>query len=152
MMMLPANTCSPPKRLTPRRLLSESRPLRVLPPAFLCAMSLYSSRSPASASLDARNFDFSEPLAMALLLAGVLAATELDDPHFLTAAVADHLGGDAATLHIGGADLDAVAIGDHQHFVEIDRLASGDFKFFKSKEFPFDDTVLLATADNNCVH
>src|SRR5690242_1108923 len=36
-MMLPARTSSPPKRLTPRRLEFESRPLRVEPPAFLWA-------------------------------------------------------------------------------------------------------------------
>src|SRR6185437_6649058 len=34
----PALTSSPPKALRPRRLLSESRPLRDEPPAFLCAM------------------------------------------------------------------------------------------------------------------
>ena len=42
-MMLPASTCSPPKTLTPSRLEWESRPLRVLPPAFLCAMCLLDS-------------------------------------------------------------------------------------------------------------
>jgi hypothetical protein len=31
-------TLSPPNFFTPRRLLCDSRPLRVLPPAFLCAM------------------------------------------------------------------------------------------------------------------
>src|SRR6056297_1213170 len=38
--MLPASTRSPPKRLTPRNLGFESRPLRVEPPAFLCAICL----------------------------------------------------------------------------------------------------------------
>src|SRR3990172_3175737 len=36
--MLPAITASPPKRLTPRRRPALSRPLRELPPAFLCAI------------------------------------------------------------------------------------------------------------------
>src|SRR5690606_1135991 len=42
-MILPARTDSPPNFFTPRRLDSESRPLRDEPPAFLCAMicSLY---------------------------------------------------------------------------------------------------------------
>src|SRR3954454_16284186 len=40
-MMLPARTVSLPNFLTPRRLLSLSRPLRDEPPAFLCAMSNY---------------------------------------------------------------------------------------------------------------
>src|SRR5215813_2339846 len=39
-MMLPAGTTWPPKRFTPRRWPGESRPLRELPPAFLCAMAL----------------------------------------------------------------------------------------------------------------
>src|ERR1700741_398261 len=37
-MMLPARAFWPPKSFTPRRLLSLSRPLRLEPPAFLCAM------------------------------------------------------------------------------------------------------------------
>lgn len=34
----PAFTSAPPNRFTPSRLAFESLPLRVLPPAFLCAM------------------------------------------------------------------------------------------------------------------
>src|SRR4030095_14582524 len=41
-MMLPAGTTWPPKRFTPRRWPGESRPLRELPPAFLCAIADYS--------------------------------------------------------------------------------------------------------------
>src|ERR1700694_4357206 len=37
-MMLPPRTCSPPKRFTPSRWEFESRPLRELPPPFLCAI------------------------------------------------------------------------------------------------------------------
>src|SRR5580765_3467223 len=39
--MLPARADWPPNNLTPRRLLSLSRPLRELPPAFLCAIVNY---------------------------------------------------------------------------------------------------------------
>src|ERR1044072_5156655 len=38
--MLPAVTNSPPKRFTPSLLLTLSRPLRTLPPPFLCAIKL----------------------------------------------------------------------------------------------------------------
>src|SRR5574338_915509 len=41
--MLPARTASLPNFLTPRRRPAESRPLRELPPAFLCAMTSCSS-------------------------------------------------------------------------------------------------------------
>src|ERR687894_1441068 len=37
-MILPARAAWPPNNLTPSRLLSLSRPLRELPPAFLCAI------------------------------------------------------------------------------------------------------------------
>jgi hypothetical protein len=40
MMMLPAGITWPPKRFTPSRFALESRPLRELPPAFLCAILL----------------------------------------------------------------------------------------------------------------
>src|SRR5277367_5838889 len=45
--MLPASTTSPPNFLTPSRRPGESRPLRELPPAFLCAMAydLYAVRT-----------------------------------------------------------------------------------------------------------
>src|SRR4051794_16828866 len=39
--MLPARAAWPPNNFTPRRLLSLSRPLRELPPAFLCAIVNY---------------------------------------------------------------------------------------------------------------
>src|SRR5690554_4542509 len=77
-MISPALTSCPPKRLTPRRLLSESRPLRVEPAAFLCAIVHILQRDRRS-GLDASNFNFREPLAMTSLAAGVLTATKLDD-------------------------------------------------------------------------
>src|SRR6266404_8909910 len=40
--IFPARTVSPPKTFTPRRCLWLSRPLRELPPAFLCAIGLFS--------------------------------------------------------------------------------------------------------------
>src|SRR4029077_11610232 len=40
MMILPASTSWPPYFLTPRRRPALSRPLRELPPAFLCAMAV----------------------------------------------------------------------------------------------------------------
>src|SRR5215510_4927688 len=42
-MIFPATTVSLPKHFRPRRRPAESRPLRELPPAFLCAMARYSS-------------------------------------------------------------------------------------------------------------
>src|SRR6478752_4854314 len=38
MRIFPVSTCSPPNFFTPKRRPAESRPLRELPPAFLCAI------------------------------------------------------------------------------------------------------------------
>src|SRR5690606_16737366 len=52
MRMLPARTRSPPNFFTPRRLDSESRPLRDEPPAFLCAIVVSCALRGALRSLD----------------------------------------------------------------------------------------------------
>src|SRR6187402_791885 len=79
--MLPASTDSPPNFFTPRRLLCDSRPLRVLPPAFLCAMADYSLG-------DGRDLDQRVLLAMIAGTLVVLAATEFDDDLLVALAVA----------------------------------------------------------------
>src|SRR6056297_531587 len=107
--MLPASTRSPPKRLTPRNFGFESRPLRVEPPAFLCAICL---------ALDAGDLDFGVVLAVAHLFHVVLAALELDDAHLVAAPVADHFGGYLAAVDIRRADTNIVAVGNHQNFIE----------------------------------
>jgi hypothetical protein len=40
----------------------------------------------------------------------------------------------------------------HQNLVELDGLAWGDFNFFQLEGFTLNDTVLLTTAFNHCVH
>src|SRR4029078_3078038 len=85
-MIFPASTCSPPKRLTPRRFDSESRPFFELPPAFLCAMTY------SSGAADRSDFDFGEQLPMPLLALVVLAAAEFDDADLVALALGDDLG------------------------------------------------------------
>src|SRR5215813_1518635 len=73
--MLPAGTTWPPKRFTPRRWPGESRPLRELPPAFLCAIAGYSFLAFAALGLAAFGFaalGLVSPAAAAFL-AGALA-------------------------------------------------------------------------------
>src|SRR5690554_6542210 len=96
-MMLPAVTAWPPNSLTPRRLDSESRPLRVEPAAFLCAMDNSSVQGMGRLRGDPGDLDFGEPLTVALTLHAVLATTELDDGHLVAAAVGDDLGRDLGT-------------------------------------------------------
>src|SRR5487761_101981 len=102
MRILPASTCSPPKRFTPSRLEWESRPFLVLPPAFLCAMCA------ASARADVRHLDLGERLAVVLQPQVVLAPHEYHDRYLAALAVANH-GSEhlaprdqrAAELHVG---------------------------------------------------
>src|SRR5690606_19543536 len=93
--MLPASTASPPNFFTPRRLLWDSRPLRVLPPAFLCAI-----------SDDLRNLDFGEELPVVLHPQVMLAAAELDDRHLVALAVAFDGAGHFRAREQRRADLD----------------------------------------------
>src|SRR5690606_29872409 len=148
-MMLPALTAWPPNSFTPRRLLSESRPLRVEPPAFLCAMSQILLKE---SGLDASDLDFGEPLTVALTLHVVLAATELDDGDLVVAALTDHFSSDLGAFDDRSADLDVVAVADQQHAVKIDGFAGGDFQLLDLQEFTFGDLVLFATGNDYSVH
>src|SRR5579862_1949896 len=118
-MMLPASTCSPPKRFTPSRLECESRPFLVLPPAFLCAMTVF-LQQPGLAGADVGDFDFGELLPVSLLPQIMLAAAELHDGHFRPLAMTHHRGDDLATGHMRLAELHLGALPDQQHFPELD--------------------------------
>src|SRR6202165_3803446 len=119
--MLPASTCSPPKRLTPSRLECESRPFLVLPPAFLCAMTKGVLREcKRSAGADVRDLDLGEQLSVILLPQVMRAALELDDRHLGALAVAHHRGEYLAPLEGRPADLDVRALTHQQHFAELD--------------------------------
>src|SRR6185369_1590344 len=139
-MISPADTSWPPKRFTPRRLELESRPLRELPPAFLCAICLFlrprqtwkpyglppkcgdlqGERSyPCShLPLDSGDLDFSELLPVALVLGVVLATAQLENGDLVVLAVREHLGAHAGAGHERRADFDRVALAHGQHLVE----------------------------------
>src|SRR3546814_4511810 len=63
---------------------------------------------------DAGDLDFGVVLPVAHLLAMVLAAAELDDADLVGATVADDFRGHAGALE-RVADLDAVAVAEHEH-------------------------------------
>src|ERR1051326_5218588 len=109
-MMLPAMTCSPPNFFSPSRFDSESRPLRVEPPAFLCAMAV------SSLLRDRRDLHFREVLPVTLLLVIVLAAAMLDDADLVAAAVGHDFRADLASLDRRRADRELVAFADQQDF------------------------------------
>src|ERR1700749_2623976 len=117
MMMFPETTASPPYIFTPRRFDSESRPLRGLPPAFLCAMTYFLNGSGSAG--DRGDLDFWEMLTVAGAAAIVLAAAQLEGEHLVGTAVGLHLAGDLAAGDEGGAQDRLLAVlAQHQHLVE----------------------------------
>src|SRR6202023_1833837 len=115
--MLPASTSSPPNFLTPKRLECESRPLRVLPPAFLCAMRYL---LPKFLSNDLRDLHVGVGLPMSLFALVMLAAAEFNNANLVTLAMAldscDNLG----RTHIGRADGHRRSGADEEHLIEFD--------------------------------
>src|SRR4029434_1230222 len=109
MMILPAGMSSPPYAFTPRRFDWESRPLRELPPAFLCAMPL---------PLDVVDAHVGVPLPVPLRLLEVLAPAHLEDAHFFATAVRDHGRTDLRARDKRRADTHAFTFADHQDLVE----------------------------------
>src|SRR5215212_6104799 len=88
-MIEPAGTDWPPNTFTPSIFGWESRPFRVEPPPFFCAMVQISLMG---SGVDRTDFDLSEVLAMALPLLIVLATAHLEDSHLVVPAVPDHRG------------------------------------------------------------
>jgi hypothetical protein len=103
-------------------------------------------------SVDASNFHFGEPLAMALAFHRVFTATEFDDGNFIATAVAEDFSLNAGATHNGRADANVVALTDQQHLVKGHCGAGFSFNFFKAKHFTFKDAVLFAARYDNCVH
>src|SRR3954451_13727581 len=118
--MLPGITASPPNFLTPRRLPAVSRPLRELPPAFLCAMVGAPGRR--SGDRDVADAHDRQQLPVAVAAAVVLAAALLVDDDLLALGLFQHRAGDGRTGDGGRAD-DRVVAADHQHLGEHDRIA-----------------------------
>src|SRR5690606_15767351 len=146
-MISPALTSWPPKRLTPRRLLSDSRPLRVLPAAFLCAIVQI-----LQSGLDAGDLHGSKPLAVALLLAMMLAAAEFDDTNLVVTTLFNHFSGHLGTADQRLANSDLVTVCNQQHFVEVNAFASADFQLLDFQRVAFFNAILLAIGLDNCVH
>src|SRR5690606_16441098 len=105
-----------------------------------------------AATGNAGDLDFGVVLPVAHLLAMVLAAAELDDADLVGAAVADDLRGDGSALE-RVAELDAVAIAQHQDVVELDFAAGFVLaEQLDAKRLAFHHAVLLTAGDHDCVH
>src|SRR6266550_3115796 len=97
--IFPARTVSPPKTFTPRRCPWLSRPLRELPPAFLCAIAY----SP-TLRFDCRNLECGLVLPVALLPAVAFSPFFLEDADFFGSDLADNLAAHFGICHERSAD------------------------------------------------
>src|SRR4051812_15662468 len=109
--MLPATTCSPPKRLMPRYFGLLVRPLRLEPTPFLCAIC-------ASAERDVGDADLGVLLPMPGLAAIVLPPLELEDVDLGLLAPAHHLRHDLRASDERCPRANGFAVGREQHLVE----------------------------------
>src|SRR5215471_15576008 len=148
-MMLPASINSPPYDLMPRRFDSESRPLRELPPAFLCAIS--SALRPLSAD-DAFDLELGVILPMPLVFPVVLAAAHLEDLDLVMPAVADNGRLHRRARHDRLTDSNAFAFTNHQYLVEHDLRADFGRDRFHLELLSGRDSVLLAAGSYYRVH
>src|SRR5688500_18183779 len=76
---------------------------------------------------DCGNFNFGEPLSVALLFAVMLAAFELDDFDFVGTAVVQDFSSNRCSGNVRGTDLNVGTFTDHQYFVKVDGFARSDF-------------------------
>src|SRR3954449_8943087 len=113
-MISPPVTASPAKTFTPRRLAFESRPLRLEPRPFLCAI--------ASLLPDLRDSEAGELLPVARAAAVAALGLELEDPQLLAALVADDLGLHGRLGQLGRVE-HRVPVAGQQKRREVDRRA-----------------------------
>src|SRR5882757_1327329 len=147
--MLPASTFSPPNFLTPRRFECESRPLRVLPPAFLCAIERCSCEN---SSDDGRDLHIGIGLPMGLLTLVVLAPAKFDDANLVALAMALDRGNDLGAADVRRADRHG-RTGTHQeHLIELDASALVRIELLDTHHSTFLDAVLFTARGNHGIH
>src|SRR6202030_1598003 len=138
--MLPASTDSPPNLLTPNRFECESRPLRVLPPAFLCAIYFTPTET---LSDDRRDLHVGVRLPMSLLTLVVLTSAKLDDSDLVAFAMTFDRGGNLGAAHIRSPDGNRGAGTHQQHLIEFDAGALIRIELLDAHHSTFLDAVLF---------
>src|SRR5215831_2700288 len=140
-MIAPAVMGSPPNAFTPSRLACESRPLRELPPAFLCAIAVACSVAysvayfPGALSDDAFDLELGESLAVPLVPPVVLAPLHFEDGELLASTVCHDRRFDGRACEDGRSKTDRLAVADHQHLVEHDLAANLGRKLLDAQLF-----------------
>src|SRR5262245_35074038 len=144
--MLPALANSPPYTFTPRRWPALSRPFRVLPCPFLCAMA-------ARSHIDAGHAHRSLVLAVSLAAAIVLAPLLLEYEDLLGAALLDQHGVHARAGDRRRADLHGAVQRGHQHLGELQLGAGLAVELFELEDVAGRYPVLLSSGfDYSVVH
>src|SRR5688500_7788673 len=146
--MLPAVTCSPAKRLTPRIFGFESRPLRVEPCPFLCAM----TRVPLRLNLG----DLHDGHVLTVTVAAhvVLAATELEHDELVAAGLLHDLAGDlgAGDGRLTDRHVAAVTRRNEKNLIEHNLGARITGELLDHDGLARLDSVLLSTRLDHGVH
>src|SRR4051794_37692086 len=137
-MISPPVTVSPAKTFTPRRLALESRPLRLEPRPFLCAIA------------DLRDLDARQILAVAAATLVAALRLELEDAQLLAARVGDHARGHRHLAQAVGVEHRVLRA--EEHGLELHRGTLVDGELLDEQRLPALDAVLLASGLDDCVH
>src|SRR4051794_7337468 len=154
-MISPPVTTWPANTFTPRRLGFESRPLRLEPRPFLCAIGgrllvgLLRARLALGLAADRRHPDAGELLAVAGAALVAALGLELEHAQLGAAQVAEHLGLDGHAVEVA-AELGIAVAGDEQR-LEIDRGALVGGQALDEQGRALLDAVLLAAGLDDCV-
>jgi hypothetical protein len=103
-------------------------------------------------TLDCGDLDFGIPLAMTCTLHVVLAAPKLDNANLVVASLANHLGNHLGSGNKGGTYFYIGTFAYHQYLAKLNAGTDGLFNLFQFESLTLNNTVLLSTADNHCVH
>src|SRR3954471_10780782 len=142
-MISPPVTLCPAKIFTPRRLALESRPLRLEPRPFLCAIS--------SAPLaDGGDADARQLLAVARAALVAALGLELEHPELRPALVRDDLGLHGRRAQPGAVE-HGIPVAGQQQRPQRDRGADVVGQALHEQRLPLDDAVLLAAGLDDCV-
>src|SRR5918997_1662036 len=144
MMIFPARTVSPPKTLTPRLCPLLSRPLRELPPAFLCAISYL-------LPINSGDLESGLMLPMTSLATVALASFLLKHQNLLRFCLTDNLTRHRGVLHQRRADFDLAIAANKQDISQSYLFADLAGKLLDLYEITFRYPVLLPTSFDDCI-
>src|SRR6185503_8578455 len=146
----PAGTTCPPNTFTPSIFGCESRPLRVEPPPFFCAM--FVDSCVRNSGRDRADLELGVRLTMPAVALVVLAAAHLEDANLRVQAVRDHFGFDAGPGEERRACAQVGSLADRQDLIEHHFLAHFSDQLLDLEPVARGNLVLLAPSFDHRVH